>query len=142
MRAFPKSLYRKHVASAELRLLLGTRHFMQITDSILGVELNSHLASQARGAVIEPARLDTSNIRHDLKLRIQRRATLPAEEVLVDFARVTLGIPCLGAPGCHFEVGSRNDDVGGVSAAGPFLAVDTVAECCSGCQLPRTERMI
>lgn len=43
----------------------------------------------------ENLRLDTSHIRHDFELSVERRTTCATEEVLVDLAAVSLGIPGL-----------------------------------------------
>ena len=50
--------------------------------------------------------------------------------MLVDFSGSTDGIVVLGLALCDVEAFARDDDVGGVGCAGPFLAVGAVAEGC------------
>jgi len=119
MQDIPTPPYHQHIALTELRLLFGTRYLLQIANSILGIELDSNLPTQARGTTIKPTRLDTSDIRHDFQLCIQRRSALSAEEVLVDFARVAFDVPGLRAAGRDFEVGPGDDNVGGIGSARP-----------------------
>lgn len=48
--------------------------------------------------------------------------------MVVDLARVAFDLVALGRAFDDFEVLARDHDVGGVGAAGPFLAVGAVAE--------------
>lgn len=70
-------------------LLLSTLSSTKITPAILHIELDINLAPQVRFAAIQSTRLDAGVVRHHLQLGIQARAAGWAEEMLVDFARVT-----------------------------------------------------
>ena len=48
---------------------------------------------------------------------------------LIDLSRVSHRIVRLGCAGSDFESGARDNHVGGIGSAGPFLTVCTVAEC-------------
>lgn len=103
---------------------------MQIPNPILRIELNPNLSAQARRTTIESTRLHTRHVGHDLKLRVQGRPALSAEEVLVAFAGGAFDVPGLGGAGGDFEVFAGNDRVGCVCCACPLLAVSAVAEGC------------
>lgn len=79
---------------------------------------------------IQTSTLHTSHVWHNLQLSVQRRTTVGTEPVFVDLARVTFGIVVFGRALCDFEASARDDDVGGVGGAGPFLAIGAVTEGC------------
>ena len=97
-------------------------------DPVFGVELDSNLSKVCCPAV-QCTSLDTCHFWHDLQLCVQRRSAGSAKEVLVDLSRIPLGVVFLWLGRRRdLERGTRDDNVGGVSAAGPFLAIDAVAE--------------
>ncbi len=51
-----------------------------------------------------------------------------AEPMVVHLAAVAFDVVILRAALCDFEIFARDDEVGGVGAPGPFLAVGAVAE--------------
>lgn len=79
-------------------LLLGTIDRLQVAHSILCIELNTDLASEAGHPSVQAARLDASLIRHHFQLRVQAGAAVRAEEMLVDLAASTLRVPILWRP--------------------------------------------
>lgn len=83
---------------SKLGLLLSTLGGLQVCRSVLGVELNTNLASHIGGAAVQTSGLDTRHIGHDLQLGVQAGSTVAAEEVLVNLARVANGIVGLGGP--------------------------------------------
>ena len=50
--------------------------------------------------------------------------------MVIDLAGIAFDLVAFGAAFDDFEVFARDDDVGGVGATGPFLAVGAVAEGC------------
>ena len=67
-----------------------------------------------------------------LQVAVVRGKTLlkrtTAEPVIVHLARIAFDIVILRRSLDDFEILARNHDIGGVGAAGPFLAVGAVAE--------------
>lgn len=84
--------------SAKRLLLLRTLDIMQITYTIFGVELDADAVSQSCLAIVQSTCFDASHIRHNLELGVQAGPAGATEEVLVDLARVALGVPGLGFP--------------------------------------------
>ena len=90
-------------------LLLRTLNSSKITPAILNIELDINLAPQVRLAAIQSASLDAGVIRHHLQLGVQTRAAGWAEEMLVDFARVTDDIVGGGGSWRRTNDGIRGD---------------------------------
>lgn len=116
----------------ESRLLIGAIDRLGIRESILRVEFD--VDGMIGSASIQASALDTSDIRHDFKLRVQGRPAGTTEEMFVYFARCACGIVCLDLvfPFRDVEVATWNDDIGCVCRAGPLLTVSAVAEGCGG----------
>lgn len=76
--------------------LLGVGEAVQVADAVLGVKLDADLVVERGLAAVERAGLDADVGGHNLELGVERRAAGAAEEVLVDLARVALGVVGLG----------------------------------------------
>lgn len=76
-------------------LLLSIMNWIKIRHPILDIKLNPNLIIQLIHPPIQPARLNTSHLGHNLQFSVQSRATIIAEKVLVDFSRVGNGVIAL-----------------------------------------------
>ena len=68
----------------ELGLLVRALNWLGIAQTIFVVELHGNLV--VRSSAIKAARLDASDIWHDLQLSVQRGAACRTEPMLVDFS--------------------------------------------------------
>lgn len=106
-----------HLHSTKLRLLVRTLDRLRIPEPVLGVELHSNRV--VRSTTVQAPALDTSDVRHDLELGVERGATGAAEPMLVDLARRAYCVVGLRGAFADFEVRAWDDDVGCVCGAGP-----------------------
>jgi hypothetical protein len=116
-------------------LLLRALNLMRKANPVFSIKLHANLP-KVRSTCIKTTRLNTSHIWHDLQLSIQTAATGRAEEVLVDLSRIANCVVSFeGSNNGRVAFGdvegsTWNDDVRSVGAAGPLLAIGTMAKCC------------